>query len=55
VVALMEELVVGVGCGKKNEKPLAVRKKEKKAEEKEKLVVAPPYVRWSIGGYYSEL
>jgi len=50
----MEELVVGVGYGKKKEKPLARRKKEKKAKERGKLAVAPPYVRWSAGGYASE-
>jgi hypothetical protein len=51
----MEELVVSVGSGKKLEKPSAGRKKEKKAEKREKIVVAPPYVRWSAGGYASEL
>ena len=55
VVALMEELVAGVGCRKKNEKPLAVRRKENKTEEREKLAMAPPYMRWSADGYASEL
>jgi hypothetical protein len=51
----MEELVAGVGCRKKNEKPLAVRRKENKTEEREKLAMAPPYMRWSADGYASEL
>lgn len=51
----MEELVAGIGCGKKKEKPFAGRKKEKKTKGRKKLVVAPLYVRWSAGGYDSEL
>jgi hypothetical protein len=39
MVALMEELVVVIGCGRK----------------KEKLAVAPPNVRWSTSGYAGEL
>jgi hypothetical protein len=39
VVALMEELVAGIGCGRK----------------KEKLEVTPPNVRWSSSGYAGEL
>jgi hypothetical protein len=55
VVALMEELVAGVGCRKKKEKPLAGKKKEKKKKERKKLAMAPPYMRWSTSGYTNEL
>ena len=38
--------MASVSCGKK---------KEKKAEEREKLAMTPPYMRWLAGGYASEL
>jgi len=55
VVAFMEELVAGVGCGRKKEKPSVGSKKEKLVEKREKLAVAPPSMRWPVGGYASEL
>jgi hypothetical protein len=54
-VALLEELVVGVDYGKKKEKLFIVRKNKRLEKKREKLVVAPLDMRWSIGGYASDL
>ena len=54
-MALLEELVVGVDYGKKKEKLFIVRKNKRLEKKREKLVVAPLDMRWSIGGYASDL
>jgi hypothetical protein len=43
------------GNGKKKEKLFIVRKNERLAKKREKLVVAPLDMRWSVGGYASDL